>query len=130
MNYQIAVIPGDGIGPEVIDQAVNVLKKVGEKYQHTFQFETVLAGGAAIDAYGECLPQSTIDVCKKSDAVLLGSVGGWTVSYTHLDVYKRQVLRRPKLMLSDVGNENRVLLHHVTDFFYQLSGVDTIRLLF
>ena len=77
MNYKIAVVPGDGIGPEVIDQALRVLDRIGEKYNHTFTYTKVLAGGAAIDATGKCLPQETIDVCKASDAVLLGAVGGW-----------------------------------------------------
>jgi len=77
MNYKIAVVPGDGIGPEVVEQALRVLDKIGEKYGHTFEYTKVLAGGCAIDEYGECLPQSTIDVCKASDAVLLGAVGGW-----------------------------------------------------
>ena len=76
MKYNIAVIPGDGIGPEVITEAVKVLKAVGEKYGHDFVCAEVLAGGAAIDEYGECLPSSTLDVCKNSDAVLLGAVGG------------------------------------------------------
>lgn len=77
MNYKIAVVPGDGIGPEVIDQALRVLDRIGKKYNHTFTYTKVLAGGAAIDATGKCLPQETIDVCKASDAVLLGAVGGW-----------------------------------------------------
>lgn len=77
MNYKIAVVPGDGIGPEVIDQALRVLDRIGEKYNHTFTYTKVLAGGAAIDATGKCLPQETIGVCKASDAVLLGAVGGW-----------------------------------------------------
>lgn len=77
MNYKIALVPGDGIGPDVVAEAVRVLDKIGEKYGHQFQYTTVLAGGAAIDAVGECLPQNTIDVCRSSDAVLLGAVGGW-----------------------------------------------------
>ena len=76
MDYKIAVIRGDGIGPEVIDQAVKVLDKVGEKYGHSFSYEYMLAGGCAIDETGGCLPQETIDVCRASDAVLLGAVGG------------------------------------------------------
>lgn len=76
MNYKIAVIPGDGIGPDIVAQAVNVMHKVGDKFGHTFDCTTVLAGGCAIDATGGCLPQETIDVCKNSDAVLLGAVGG------------------------------------------------------
>ena len=77
MNYQIAVIPGDGIGPDVVEQNLNVMDKVGEKFGHTFNYTKVLAGGCAIDATGACLPQETIDICKASDAVLLGAVGGW-----------------------------------------------------
>lgn len=77
MNYKIALVPGDGIGPDVVAEAVRVLDKIGEKYGHQFQYTTVLAGGAAIDTVGECLPQNTIDVCRSSDAVLLGAVGGW-----------------------------------------------------
>ncbi len=76
MKYNIAVIPGDGIGPEVINEAIKVLDAVGSKYGHEFNYTRILAGGAAIDAAGECLPQETIDIAKKSDAVLLGAVGG------------------------------------------------------
>ena len=77
MEYKLAVIPGDGIGPDVVEQTLLVLDKVGEKFGHTFHYQKVLAGGCAIDTTGACLPQETIDVCKASDAVLLGAVGGW-----------------------------------------------------
>nr|WP_315021461.1 3-isopropylmalate dehydrogenase [uncultured Aminipila sp.] len=77
MNYKIALIPGDGIGPEVVTETVKVLNKIGEKYTHKFEYTKVLAGGCAIDETGACLPQETIDICKSSDAVLLGAVGGW-----------------------------------------------------
>ena len=77
MEYKLAVIPGDGIGPDVVEQTLLVLDEVGEKFGHTFHYQKVLAGGCAIDATGACLPQETIDVCKASDAVLLGAVGGW-----------------------------------------------------
>lgn len=76
MKYNIAVIPGDGIGPEVIKESLLVLKKIGDIYNHEFDFQEVLAGGAAIDKTGEPLPEETIAFCKKSDAVLLGAVGG------------------------------------------------------
>ena len=76
MNYKIAVIPGDGIGPEIMNEALKVLDKIGEKYGHSFECTKVLAGGAAIDATGKSLPQETLDVCKASDAVMLGAVGG------------------------------------------------------
>lgn len=77
MNYQIAVIHGDGIGPEVVDQALVVLNRVGDKFGHSFTYKKVLAGGCAIDQTGACLPSETIDVCRATDAVLLGAVGGW-----------------------------------------------------
>jgi 3-isopropylmalate dehydrogenase len=76
MTYNIAVIKGDGIGPEVTNEAIKVLNKIGEKFNHTFNFTYVLMGGCAIDETGVPLPQETIDVCLKSDAVLLGAVGG------------------------------------------------------
>lgn len=76
MKYKIAVIPGDGIGPEVIEQAVNVLKAVGNKFGHEFHMVEVDAGGCAIDKYGEALPAATLEECKNSDSVLLGAVGG------------------------------------------------------
>lgn len=77
MNIKLALVPGDGIGPDVVEQAVRVLDQVGLVYGHHFEYKTVLAGGAAIDATGGCLPQETIDTCKSSDAVILGAVGGW-----------------------------------------------------
>ncbi|MFR7990356.1 MAG: 3-isopropylmalate dehydrogenase [Anaerovoracaceae bacterium] len=76
MNYNIALVPGDGIGPDVVAEAVKVLDKIGEKFGYSFTYNKVLAGGAAIDQTGKCLPQETIDICKGSDAVLLGAVGG------------------------------------------------------
>ena len=77
MDFNICVLKGDGIGPEIVDEALKALDKVGEKFGHTFNYTKVLAGGCAIDATGACLPQETIDICKASDAVLLGAVGGW-----------------------------------------------------
>ena len=76
MEYKIAVLKGDGIGPEIVDEAIKVLDAVGEKYGHKFLYTEALIGGAAIDEAGESLPQETIDICKASDAVLLGAVGG------------------------------------------------------
>ena len=76
MNKKIAIIEGDGIGPEITAQAVKVLDKIGEKYGHSFTYKKVLMGGAAIDATGHPLPQETVDICKSSDSVLLGAVGG------------------------------------------------------
>lgn len=75
-NYKIAVIKGDGIGPEVVEESLKVLKKIEEKFNHTFEITNVLAGGCAIDATGECLPNETVEICKNADAVILGAVGG------------------------------------------------------
>lgn len=75
-NYRIAVIPGDGIGPEVTDAAIEIMDAVGAKFGHTFEYTKLLAGGAAIDAYGIPLPEETLVAAKESDAVLLGAVGG------------------------------------------------------
>ena len=76
MEKSIALLRGDGIGPEIVDSAVAVLEKVAEKFGHTFNFTPYLIGGAAIDATGNPLPQETIDGCLASDSVLLGAVGG------------------------------------------------------
>ena len=76
MNYNIALLRGDGIGPEIVDSAVRVLNVVAEKFGHTFNFTPYLIGGAAIDATGNPLPQETIDGCLAADSVLLGAVGG------------------------------------------------------
>ncbi len=76
MNYKIALIRGDGIGPEVVGEAVKVMEAVGEKFGHTFTFEDVLMGGCAIDAVGKSYPDGTAEKCKACDAVLLGAVGG------------------------------------------------------
>ncbi|MBN2221142.1 MAG: 3-isopropylmalate dehydrogenase [Vallitaleaceae bacterium] len=76
MNLKCAVIKGDGIGPDIVDQGIKVLDRIGEIYGHSFQYTDVLAGGAALDVTGEPLPQETIDICKASDAVILGAVGG------------------------------------------------------
>jgi 3-isopropylmalate dehydrogenase len=77
-KYKIAVLSGDGIGPEVCAEAVKVIKAVGSLFQHNFVFEEALCGGAAFDKYKKHLPQETLDVVAKSDAVLFGSVGGPT----------------------------------------------------
>lgn len=76
MNYNIVTIPGDGIGPDIITEAIKVLNVIGSKYGHNFVFEEKLAGGSAIDKCGCPLPKDTVDAAKKSDSVLLGAVGG------------------------------------------------------
>lgn len=76
MNYKVAVIPGDGIGPEIVTEAKKVLDKIGGKYGHTFEYQELLMGGCSIDAYGEPLTDETLEKAKAADSVLLGAVGG------------------------------------------------------
>ncbi len=76
MNYNIAVIPGDGIGPEIVTEAKKVLDKIGEKYGHHFSYTEVLMGGVSIDATGVPLTDEALATAKASDSVLLGAVGG------------------------------------------------------
>lgn len=78
MEKNITVIKGDGIGPEIVDEAVKVLQAVASKYGHTFTCKEVLMGGASIDVHGVPLTQEAIDIAKSSDSVLLGSIGGDT----------------------------------------------------
>lgn len=76
MNYKIAVIPGDGIGPEIVREACKVLDRVGEIYGHTFEYTKVLMGGASIDVHGIPLTDEALQTARESDSVLLGAVGG------------------------------------------------------
>ena len=76
MEYKIALVKGDGIGPEIVDSAVRVLEKIGQTFGHTFNCTPYLAGGCAIDETGIPLPQETVDGCLAADSVLLGAVGG------------------------------------------------------
>ncbi len=85
-QYRITLLPGDGIGPEIMAVAVDVLKVVGKKFDIQFEFQEALIGGAAIDATGEPLPAATLDMCRNSDAVLLAAIGGykWDSLPSHL----------------------------------------------
>lgn len=76
MNYRIALIRGDGIGPEIVGETVKVINRIGEKFGHTFAYVDVLLGGCATDAVGKSYPDGTAELCKSCDAVLLGAVGG------------------------------------------------------
>ena len=86
MEYRIATISGDGIGPEIVREAKKVLDKVGQKYGHNFNYEEVLMGGISIDTYGVPLTDEALETAKKSDAVLLGAVGGNVVNSRWYDV--------------------------------------------
>lgn len=85
--YKIAVIPGDGIGLEVMDEAIKVLEKISGTYGHQFGYNQGLIGGVAYDKYGEHLPKETLELCHNSDAILFGSVGG-PVNEQHLERWK------------------------------------------
>jgi 3-isopropylmalate dehydrogenase len=76
MKFDIAVLPGDGVGPEVVAEALKVLKVVGERFGHEFKLHEGLVGGIAIDASGEALTAATLRMCRKCHAVLMGAVGG------------------------------------------------------
>ncbi len=83
MNKKIVVLKGDGIGPEVVDQALKSLDAVCQKFNHNFEYTEALIGGVAIDKFGVPLPDETLELAKKSDAVFLGAVGDW--KYDKLD---------------------------------------------
>ncbi|MBE7043083.1 MAG: 3-isopropylmalate dehydrogenase, partial [Ruminococcaceae bacterium] len=76
MTKRIAVLPGDGIGPEIVREAIKVLDKIGERYQHAFTYDYVAIGGCSIDEYGVPITEEGMKLCKNSDSVLLGAVGG------------------------------------------------------
>ena len=76
MDYKIALIRGDGIGPEIVNEAVGVIDAVGERFGHTFSYTDVDLGGCATDKYGVSYPEGTAEKCRACDAVLLGAVGG------------------------------------------------------
>ena len=76
MQKNIAVIRGDGIGPEIVEQALRVLQKIGDLYGHTFTYTDVDMGGVAIDKWGDPLPAEMLEKCVAADSVLLGAVGG------------------------------------------------------
>src|SRR5687768_4571086 len=76
MNFNITLLPGDGIGPEVVGEGMHVLDVIASKYGHTFNYSERLMGGCSIDKYGSSLTDETLADCQSADAVLLGAVGG------------------------------------------------------
>ena len=86
MNCNIVTIPGDGIGPEIVREAAKVLDRVGEVFGHSFQYTEILMGGCSIDKYGVPLTEEALETAKKSDAVLLGAVGGKVGNFRWYDV--------------------------------------------
>ena len=102
MNMNIGLIKGDGIGPEVVNEAVKVLEAVGKKYGHTFQYEDILMGGCSIDATGEPLTDEAVAVAKTKDAILQGSIGGNTQTSPW---YKLPPNKRPEAGLLKIRKE-------------------------
>ena len=76
MEFKITLLPGDGIGPEVVTEAVRVLDVIAHKYHHTFEYKERLMGGCSIDKYGSSLTDETLADCQSADAILFGAVGG------------------------------------------------------
>lgn len=120
MNKKIAVIKGDGIGPEIVTEAKKVLDKVAEKYGHKFDYTQLLMGGCSIDANGVPLTDETIAECKASDAVLMGSIGGNT---TTSPWYKLPADLRPEAGLLKIRKELGLFANLRPCLLYpQLSG--------
>jgi 3-isopropylmalate dehydrogenase len=111
MQALVAVTAGDGIGTEVTAEAVRVLERVAARGGHSFRFETALLGGAAIDATGEPLPESTLALCRRADAVLLGAVGGPRWSDPHAKVRPEQGLLQLRKSLGLFANLRPVAPH-------------------
>ncbi len=111
MKFVIATLPGDGIGPEVIEQTCAVLDKVGHLYGHSFEFKEYLAGGVAIDQLGEPLPAETIAGCLASDSVLLGAVGGPKWDNLTGDIRPEQALLGLRGKLGLFANLRPAVLH-------------------
>ena len=132
MIKKIALLEGDGIGPEVTAQAVKVLHTLAEKLGHQFQFEKALIGAAAIDATGSALPQETIDICKNTDAVFFGAVGDPKYDNDpHAKVRPEQGILGIRKSLQLFANIRPVTtyetLHHLSPLkSKQLEGVDIV----
>src|SRR5271154_171503 len=111
MQALVAVTAGDGIGPEVTAEAVRVLERIGARCDHSFRFESALLGGAAIDATGEPLPEATLELCRRADAVLLGAVGGPRWSEANAKVRPEQGLLQLRKSLGLFANLRPVAPH-------------------
>ena len=111
MRAQIALLPGDGIGPEVVAEGVRVLDAVAERWGHTFETTRALIGGAAIDATGSPLPDETVALCRASDAVLLGAVGGPAWDNPRAKVRPEQGLLEIRKALGLFANVRPVTVH-------------------
>ncbi len=111
MKARIAVLPGDGIGPEVIAEGVRVLRALGAGFGHEFELTELPFGGAAIDSHGDPLPPSTLSACREADAVLLGAIGGPRWSGPEARVRPEQGLLRLRAALGAYANLRPVSVH-------------------
>lgn len=131
MRANIAILPGDGIGPEVTAAAVSVLQAVAERYRHEFRFDSHLIGGCAIDAIGEALPESTRNACLGANAVLLGAVGGPKWSDPKATVRPEQGLLQLRTLLGVFANVRPIKVSERAAQFSpikadRLQGVDMV----
>lgn len=116
MDFNIALIPGDGIGPEIVREAKKVLDKVAEKFGHTFTYKELLLGGASIDVHGVPLTEEAVAEAKASDAVLMGSIGGDT---TTSPWYRLEPSLRPEAGLLKIRKELNLFANLRPAFLYE-----------
>ncbi len=121
MEALIALLPGDGIGPEITASARQVLGAVADRYGHTFTYDDALIGGAAIDATGEPLPAATVTTCEAADAVFLGAVGGPKWSDPNAAVRPEQGLLKLRSVLGVYANLRPIRIHP------ELAGASPLR---
>ena len=111
MNYNIALIKGDGIGPEISNEAVKVLKKVQELYGHNFEINEVCGAGDAVDKFGEPIPKETLQACIDSDAVLIGNIGGSKWNDVELDKKPVKAILEIRKALNTTSNLRPITLN-------------------
>lgn len=116
MNYRIAVIPGDGIGPEIVREAKKVLDRVCEIYGHTFEYKEVLLGGASIDIHGIPLTDEAIKDAKNSDSILMGSIGGDAATSPW---YQLEPSKRPEAGLLKIRKELNLFANVRPAYLYE-----------
>lgn len=121
MKKTIALIPGDGIGPDVVAEAVNVLNAVAKKCGHEFSYKNVIAGGNAIDIFGDPFPEEQLDICKSADSVLLGAVGGPKWDYIDASLRPEKALMRLRGGLEVFANLRPAFM------FPQLKGASPLK---
>lgn len=129
MEIKVAVLPGDGIGPEVAESAIKVLEKIADKYGHKFEFTEGLIGGCAVDEKSTPLPDETLEMCRSSDAILLGAVGGYKWDKLPSDLRPEKGLLKLRKALDLFANLRPVtvfdsLAHASTLKYDVVSGVD------